>query len=92
MRISFPSADHNLLLQLTFKAMNDTICHKGLVPYSLVLGEYTKLYISSEIPRLRPTTEKRAVMFKQARAEMQNHMEKSCVSRALIQAVPTAAE
>eukprot|EP00171_Calliarthron_tuberculosum_P010910 IDg10910t1 len=92
MRICFSSADKNLLLQLCVKAMNDTLGIEGLVPSSISASEYSKVYTPSETQRLRPTTEQRAAMLKQARAEMQINMEKSRASKALLRFVPTSAE
>eukprot|EP00171_Calliarthron_tuberculosum_P019742 IDg19742t1 len=46
--LTYPSADKSLLLQLSVKAMNDTLGPEGLVPSSLVFGEYPKVYTPSE--------------------------------------------
>ncbi len=74
--------------------MNDTLGPEGLVPSSFVFGEYPKVYTKghSEMPQPRLTTEERASMLQSGRAEMQRHMAKARVARALKHSVPSAAD
>eukprot|EP00171_Calliarthron_tuberculosum_P005792 IDg5792t1 len=92
MALDYPQVDKGLLLQLAVKSMNDTLGPEGIVPSSLVFGEYPKVYTTSETPQQRPSIAERAKMLHTARIEMQKHMAKSRIARALKHSVPPAAD
>eukprot|EP00171_Calliarthron_tuberculosum_P007113 IDg7113t1 len=86
MRIDYPIANKDLLLQLTVRAMSDNLRPEGLVLSSLVFGELLSVYTRSEIPKPRDSLGKRAKMVHTARIEMMR------TSHALKHAVPAAAD
>eukprot|EP00171_Calliarthron_tuberculosum_P007112 IDg7112t1 len=73
MSIDYPTANKDLLLHLTVKAINDTLGLEGLVPSSLVFGELLRVYTRSEIPKPRGSLVKRAKMVHTARRDGSNH-------------------
>ena len=92
MRIEYPQADRELLLQLPVRVMNDTLGSEGLVPSALEFGEYPKVYTLSETPLTRPMIVVLAEVLITARKEMQKHMAQSRLSRELNHSVPAAAD
>lgn len=92
LRIGYPNADNSLLLQLSVKFMNDTMGPEGLVPSSIVFGEYLKVYKTSLTPISGPATEQRAVMLMTARAETQQKIENYRIQRALRHSVRADAD
>lgn len=89
---AYPKADKHLTLSLSVKAMNDTLGPAGVVPSALVFGEYPPVFTRSENPPSRPNLEERAKIASDARKEMERHMAKMRVDRALRHAVPPAAD
>lgn len=83
MSFSYGSASKNVLLQLSMKLKNYKLGTEGLVPFSLVLCEYLKIHTPSETQKRKPTTGQRECMIKISRAEMQQHMEKAIINKAL---------
>ena len=80
---TYPSADKNLLLAFAVKGMNDTLGPEGLVPSALVFGEFPPAYTKTEVPKARPSLSLRAEIANTARKEMNEHMAKLRVNRAL---------
>ena len=72
--------------------MNDKLDLEGLVPSSLVLGEYSRVYAPSEMPKIRSKTLGRAAIRGKIRRGMQKYMVQSRVTRAPKHAVSTAAD
>ncbi len=70
--------------------MNDTLGPDGIVPTSLVYGEYPAAYTRSEIPDKRPTLEARSEVENSARREMERETARMKIQRALKQSVPSA--
>lgn len=90
--IDFPTVGANLLLQLTIKALNDTLGPERLVHSLLVCGEIPHVFTPSETPRARDMLGERAALAHAARSEMQTIMAKMRVGRALKHSVPAAAD
>ncbi len=42
-KLDYPPADRELVLQFSVKAMNDTVGPEGLLPSALVFGELPKI-------------------------------------------------
>ena len=91
LRSDNPAADKHLTLALTVKAVNDTLRPNGVVPSTLVFGEHPPVFTRSENQKRRPTLDERAKIAFEARNEMEQHMAKLRIDRALPHAVPPAA-
>lgn len=85
-----PGADKQLTLALSVKAMNEKLVPDGVVSSTLVFGLHPAVYIRSEIPKSRPTLNKRAKIAEEARQEVENHMAKMRTDCALRLSVPPA--
>ena len=72
--------------------MNDTLGPEGLVPSALVFGEFPPVYTRSETPALRATILERAEIAHTARREMEKHMARLRINRALQRRTPAAAD
>ena len=72
--------------------MNETPGPNGVVPSTLVFGEHPPVFTRSENPKRRPTLDERAKIAFKARNEMEQHMGKLRIDRALRHAVPPAAD
>lgn len=89
--LQYPMVRKTLLLQMTVKALNDTLGPEGLVPSSLVFGELPRVHTPSETPKNRDTLGERAALAHSARVEMQAIMSKMRVARGLRHSIPPAA-
>lgn len=92
MRINYPVANKDLLLQLAVKAMKDILEPEGIVPSSLVFGELPRIYTRSEIQNPRDYFGERAKMVHTAGIEMDLIMAKMRTAGALKHAVPASAD
>lgn len=72
--------------------MNDTLGPEGIVPSVLVFGEYLPVFTTSERPTSRSPGHLRAKIATEARIEMEKHMGKARIARALKHAVPPSAD
>ncbi len=91
-KLECPQADPDLELRLSVKAMIDTLGPERLVPSALVFYEFPKVTTCSETPHARLTLADRFKIAHAARTEMQKHMAKMRVTRALTHAVPGASD
>ncbi len=89
-KLDYLQADRDLVLRLSVKAMNGTLGPEGLVPSALVLAEFSKIFTRYETPRARFALANRPKIPRAARTEMQKHMAKMRVIRALKHPVPSA--
>ena len=62
-----PGIDSNFELQMTLKAVNDSIKSHGLVPILLIFGAYSRM---TELNAPSPTINQRAIVMKKAMDEM----------------------
>ena len=85
------ATEPELALVHSVKAMNDTLGPEGLVPSAFVFGEFPKVFTPAEEPHPRATVESRAAIASRARREMEQHMAKLRIRRALHHAIPSAA-
>ena len=83
LKIDFPKMSRQLLLALSIKAMNDTLGPEGIMPSTLVFGEFPSLraYQGPVIPR--PTLAERAQAALSARRYVCQNLAKTRVQRAL---------
>eukprot|EP00171_Calliarthron_tuberculosum_P023888 IDg23888t1 len=81
-----------MLLQISVKAMNDTLGPEGLVPSALVFVEFPKFLTRSEAPNPRITLSDRSKVARAALYEMQGHIAKMRVNLALNHSVPNDAD
>ena len=81
-----------LLLQMSVKAMNDTLGPDGIVPSALVFGEFPSLRTFEGPRENRPTLVERARIATQARKIMAQEIAKSKLQRALKHNAPDAAD
>lgn len=92
LKIAYPKVSDSTLLSMSVKAMNDTLGPEGLVPSALVFGEYPSLRVFGETPQPKATVAARAILAKEARREMEQHMARLRIKRALKHNVPRAAD
>lgn len=85
-------ADKHLTLEMTVKAMNDTLGPNGVVTSIIVFGEHPSVFTRSETPKKGSTLDEDAKIAFEARKEMEHHMEKLRTEPALRHAVPQAAD
>lgn len=90
--VQFPNCDKELALAFAQKAMNDTLGPEGLVPSSLVFGEYPQVFTNSENQGQRATLDERSALATAARKEVESIMADMKIKRALHHAVPPAAD
>ncbi|PXF40714.1 hypothetical protein BWQ96_09547 [Gracilariopsis chorda] len=88
----YNNVEPDYALAASAKAMNDTLGPEGLVPSALVFGEFAQIHTRSEPPDQRETVASRAKVASSARTEMQKHMAKLRLDRALKQKTPAAAD
>ena len=81
--------DLDLALALSFKEMNDTLGPEGLVPSALVFGEFPKIQGSKPTPRA--TLLSCRAVAETAGKEMEKHIAKMKINRALNHMLPKAA-
>ena len=86
-----PTAEPDVVLALSDKAMNDTLAPEGLVPTALVLGEYPPVHTKTETLTQRAVLATRAEISNAARQEMEKIMAELRVKRALNHATPSSA-
>lgn len=78
---------------MALKALNDTLCPEGLVPSGIVFGEFPSTLIYTDGTAYpRASLESRAHIATAARKEMEQHMAKLKVNRALGHAVPPSSD
>ena len=65
--MEIPDINKDMALQMTFKAINDTVGPDGLVPTFLVFGAYPQM-VKSDAPS--PSVTQRANAIKKAMAEV----------------------
>ena len=92
LRISYPKVSDNLLLSISVSAINNTLGPEGLVPSALIFGEFPQLNIFGEPMDPKSTFETRSRIAIQARKEMEQHMARMKLQRALRHQVPSAAD
>ena len=83
--------DCDLALTLSVKAMNDTLGPEGLIPSGFVFGEFPKIRKQGSKPTPRATLLSRKAVAETARKEMEKHIAKMKINRALNHMVPKAA-
>ena len=83
--------DRDLALALSVKAMTDTLGPEGLMPSALVFGEFPKIRTQGSKPTPRATLLSRKDVAETARKEMEKHVAKMKINRALNHMVPKAA-
>ena len=90
LKLDHPSMQRQVLLALSVKAMNDTLGPEGIVPSSLVFGEFPSLrtFVGPIIPR--PSLAERAETAQEARRLMAKHLALTRVNRALKHNTPAA--
>lgn len=76
------------ILAMSVKAMNDTLGPEGFVPSALVFGVYPSTQVFEDPKDPKPTLQERAKLAATIRAEMDQHMAKLRVMRALRHQVP----
>lgn len=72
-----------MLLAFSVKGLNDTLGPEGLAPSALVFGEFPYAYTKTEKPESRPNLATRSEIATTARKEMNAHMAKLRIQRAL---------
>ena len=83
---------HQLLLALAIKAMNDMLGPEGTVPSALIFGDFPSL-TAFEVPIVpRPTLAKRAEAAQEARRCMAKHLSQVRFNRALHHNTPPATD
>ena len=92
LKLDYPSMQRQVLLALAVKAMNDTLGPEGVVPSSLVFGEYPSLrsFVGPVLPR--PSLAERAEAAQQARQLMAKHLAQVRIIRALKHNTPSATD
>ena len=82
LKIHLPSMQHQFLLTMAVKAMNETLVPEGTVPYALIFGKI--------VPRLTLAERVKAAL--KARRYMSQHLEQTKVWRALKHSTPPATD
>lgn len=90
--LEHPYAPKDLILQLSVKAMNNTIGPECLVPSALLFSEYSQVRTRAEVPASRPELANCATIAASLRTEITKHMAKIRVQRALLHATSTAGD
>ena len=92
LKLDHPSMQRQVLLALAVKAMNDTLGPEGIVPSSLVFGEFPSLrsFVGPAVPR--PTLAERAEAAQEARQLMAKHLAQVRINRALKHNTPVATD
>lgn len=83
--------DATLLSHLA-KCMIDTLGSEGVLPATLVFGEYPFLCVFGDTTRLKNTKEERPIIYKEARQEIERHIARSLVTLALRHSVHQASD
>lgn len=92
LRLTYANVEPSLLLSLSVFAMNNTLGLEGVVPSMLVFGEFPSLRTLHEAPTPRATLVARAQIANSARKEMEHHMARLRLHRALRHRVPKSAD
>ena len=92
LQISYRQVSENLLLSISVSPMNNTLGPEGFVPSALVFGEFPLLNVLGEPMDPKEILETRAKIAIQTRKEMEQHMAKMKLQRALRYQVPNAAD
>lgn len=88
----YPNSDKYLTLSLSVQYLNNSLSAYGVVPSALFFGEYPPFYSRSKEPPGRPPLDERSRIVSEGRKEMEKHMAKMRVDRALRPAVSPAAD
>lgn len=89
--IAYPTLSRPMILSMSVKNMNDTLCPEGIIPSALVLREFPLLRSSGDFVIPRPYMAARASATTQACEYMDKNMARLRVQRALRHKVPPAA-
>ena len=92
LKLDYSLVDPSLLLSMSVFAMNITLGPEGVVPSVLVFGEFPSLRMLHEPPTPEATVFDRARVANAARKEMEHHMARLRVQRALHHRVPRSAD
>lgn len=76
LRTEHPSSNKHLNLELTIKAINNTLGPDGVVSSTLVFGEHPPVSTRSEVPQMRPTLDERSKITLKTLQEMERQREK----------------
>ena len=93
-RMIYPNVSDTTTLALSVKAFNDTLGPECIVPSALVFvfGEYPSLRVFGESAEPKSTFEAPCTLAKEARQEVERHIAKLRVNRALKSKVPQATD
>lgn len=89
---SHPNISGPLLLAMSVKAMKHTLGPEGIVPSALVFGEFQQIRATGDAVITRPDLAARASAATQDLAEIDKHMARLRLQRALRQNAPPAAK
>ena len=92
LKLGYPLVDPSLLLSMSDFAMNNTLGPEGVVPSVLVFGEFPSLRMIHEPPTPKSAVFDRARVANAARKEIEHHMARLRLQRALRHRVPRSAD
>lgn len=92
LRTEHPNMPRDLALSLALKGMNDVSRPEGITPSSLVFGTYPPMHTPHESQPGKKDQTEREALIKKVTSDMEKHMAKMKISRALKHSTPQASK